>query len=327
MRRAAARPRTARAGLPARIVHPHQPGVPAGLPGQPETPSRGEAITRQFKELVGEHFLRKKRVQDYADLLCITPRHLTDTVTTSSGRPPSHWILTMEMLEARYLLRYSGRTVAEIAGHLGYPDPAYFSKVFRKAAGCTPSQYRQGVNAHVFTRKSHVCHSQRAARKALLCPVSTPNKPRIMNANKITLSVVLGAVYWLLAALFVRAFGPFFFTGHSPWLPVLYAASVPGSWLLLANARWLGRLAPSEVLDSTVIMTGVAALLDGLGITFYQSLYGPSPQVVMLGAAWILWGAGCGLGIAYRIKRGAGKPGNPITHALLPDDNVHAKAV
>jgi AraC-like DNA-binding protein len=116
---------------------------PPASPGLPETMSRGEAITRQFKELVDEHFLRKKRVQDYADLLCITPRHLTDTVTNCTGRPPSHWILTMEMLEARYLLRYSGRTVADIAGHLGYPDPAYFSKVFKKAAGCTPGQYRR----------------------------------------------------------------------------------------------------------------------------------------------------------------------------------------
>ncbi len=137
-----------------------------------------------------------------------------------------------------------------------------------------------------------------------------------MNPNKITLSVVLGAVYWLLAALFVRYFGPFFFTGHSPWLPVLYAASVPGSWLLLANARWLGRLDRSEVLESVVIMTFVAALLDGMGITFFQSLYGPSPQIVMLGAAWILWGAGCGLAVAYAMKRSirahAPRPGKPV---------------
>jgi hypothetical protein len=123
-----------------------------------------------------------------------------------------------------------------------------------------------------------------------------------MNTHKRILSIVLGAVYWLLAALFVRTFGAFFFTGHSPWLPLLYAASIPGSWLLLANARWLGRLDRSEVLESVVIMTFVATLLDGVGITFFQSLYGPSPQVVMLGAAWILWGVGCGLGIAYAIK-------------------------
>ncbi len=141
-----------------------------------------------------------------------------------------------------------------------------------------------------------------------------------MNSHKITLSVVLGAVYWLLAALFVRYFGSFFFTGHSPWLPVLYAASVPGSWLLLANARWLGRLDRSEVLESVVIMTFVAALLDGVGITFFQSLYGPSSQVVMLGAAWILWGVGCGLAIAYAMKRSI------RVHALRPGEPVKAKA-
>ncbi len=141
-----------------------------------------------------------------------------------------------------------------------------------------------------------------------------------MNSHKITLSVVLGAVYWLLAALFVRYFGSFFFTGHSPWLPVLYAASVPGSWLLLANARWLGRLDRSEVLESVVIMTFVAALLDGMGITFFQSLYGPSPQIVMLGAAWILWGVGCGLAIAYAMKL------SDRAHTSHPGEPVQAKA-
>jgi hypothetical protein len=76
-------------------------------------------------------------------------------------------------------------------------------------------------------------------------------------------SVALGAAYWLLAALFVRAFGSFFFTGNTPGLLVLYAASVPGTWLLIQNARWLGRLAPAEVLDAVVVMTWTAAVLDG----------------------------------------------------------------
>lgn len=147
-----------------------------------------------------------------------------------------------------------------------------------------------------------------------------------MNTNKLTLSVVLGVVYWLLAALFVRAFGSFFFTGHSPWLPVLYAATLPGSWLLMANARWIGRLSQTEVLDSVVIMTWTAAVLDGVAITFFQSLYGPSPRVVMLGAAWILWGAGWGLGIAYLIKLNAVKPGKGV-HALRAGERVSAKAL
>ncbi|HEX8532317.1 MAG TPA: hypothetical protein VF646_19910 [Cytophagales bacterium] len=124
-----------------------------------------------------------------------------------------------------------------------------------------------------------------------------------MNTTKFTFSVTLGAVYWLLAALFVRAFGSFFFTANTPGLLVLYAASVPGTWLLIQNARWLGRLAAAEVLDSVVVMTWTAAVLDGVGITFFGWVYGTSAPVVLLGAAWILWGAGWGLGVAYLMKR------------------------
>jgi hypothetical protein len=124
-----------------------------------------------------------------------------------------------------------------------------------------------------------------------------------MNTNKFAFSVALGAGYWLLAALFVRAFGSFFFTGNTPGLLVLYAASVPGTWFLIQNARWLGRLAPAEVLDSVVVMTWTAAVLDGVALTFFGSLYGTSAPVVLLGAAWILWGAGWGLGVAYWMKR------------------------
>lgn len=108
-----------------------------------EVQGRGEQISRRFKELVSRHFLDKKQVQQYADLLCITPRHLTRMVTNSTGRSPSYWILTMEILEAKYQLRFSTSSIGEIAQSLGYSDPAYFSKVFRKAAGCSPQQYRQ----------------------------------------------------------------------------------------------------------------------------------------------------------------------------------------
>ncbi|WP_345234406.1 helix-turn-helix transcriptional regulator [Hymenobacter saemangeumensis] len=108
------------------------------------TLTRGQQISREFKELVGQHFRRLKQVQNYANLLCITPRHLSQMVTADTGRSPSQWLRTMEMLEARYQLRYTTAPVAAIAAELGYEDPAYFSKVFRQAAGCSPQQYRQG---------------------------------------------------------------------------------------------------------------------------------------------------------------------------------------
>ena len=126
-----------------------------------------------------------------------------------------------------------------------------------------------------------------------------------MNNRQFLLSLVLGTVFWLLAALFVRFFGAYFFAGQTLRLLGLYAASAPLSWLLFQQpTQWLGRFSPPALYDSVVVMTGIATLLDGVALTFWRPLYGDSPTIVLLGAAWILWGVGCGLGLAYATKTG-----------------------
>ena len=46
--------------------------------------------------------------------------------------------------KAKQLLRKTDKRSGEIAGEIGYKDPRYFSFVFKKKTGCTPSQYRNG---------------------------------------------------------------------------------------------------------------------------------------------------------------------------------------
>ena len=123
-----------------------------------------------------------------------------------------------------------------------------------------------------------------------------------MNTSKLLLSLGLGAAFWLLAALLVRFVGPVVLAEVSFRTLLLLAATVPLTRTFIQTARRLGRLSPPEVYDSVVVMTTIATLLDGLAIMFYPALYGSSPRLVMLGAAWILWGVGCGLLLAYRIK-------------------------
>jgi AraC-like DNA-binding protein len=48
------------------------------------------------------------------------------------------------MDSARYLLTYRGQSVKETAAALGYDDPLYFSKQFRRSAGVSPRAYRRG---------------------------------------------------------------------------------------------------------------------------------------------------------------------------------------
>jgi AraC family transcriptional activator of pobA len=46
------------------------------------------------------------------------------------------------LLEARRLLRYTDKPAFAIAQELGFADPAYFGRFFRRESGVTPRQYR-----------------------------------------------------------------------------------------------------------------------------------------------------------------------------------------
>ena len=54
------------------------------------------------------------------------------------------YITKKRMAKAKILLRNTSKKSGEIANEIGYKDPRYFSFVFKKNQGCTPSQYRNG---------------------------------------------------------------------------------------------------------------------------------------------------------------------------------------
>ncbi|MBZ2189817.1 AraC family transcriptional regulator [Alcanivorax sp. JB21] len=61
-----------------------------------------------------------------------------------TGQTPMQAFLHRKIERACYLLEVSDLTVAEIARQLGYDDPYYFSRLFRKIARTSPARYRQG---------------------------------------------------------------------------------------------------------------------------------------------------------------------------------------
>lgn len=76
-------------------------------------------------------------------LLNVSESYLNEALKKTTGFPVSYWILHEVMLEARRMLYYTELNVKQIARGLGYPDPAYFSRLFSKAAGLTPLAFRQ----------------------------------------------------------------------------------------------------------------------------------------------------------------------------------------
>ncbi len=92
--------------------------------------------------MVNKYYITKKTVKEYAELMHITPNHLTDTVKDVTGKTPKSFITERILLEAKNLLSYTYYDIAEIAYLLGFYNPSHFGRFFKKFEGFTPKDFR-----------------------------------------------------------------------------------------------------------------------------------------------------------------------------------------
>lgn len=114
-----------------------QPGL--GL--NPADPAH--AILLRFRQLLDAEFSRLHGVADYAARLALTPRRLTAATQAVLGRPAGALIDERRALEAKRLLAHSALSAKEIAFSLGFDDPSYFHKFFKKTTGTTAQAFRR----------------------------------------------------------------------------------------------------------------------------------------------------------------------------------------
>lgn len=111
----------------------------------PEAAGAGREIVRHLQELVEAKFRRQSSVAAYARELGVSAGHLNALVREASGETAGELIRARILLEARRLLIHTELTVAEISYHLGYEDPSYFAKAFRRANGRSPGAFRAAI--------------------------------------------------------------------------------------------------------------------------------------------------------------------------------------
>ena len=109
------------------------------------TPDMEESFNsvRRFYVLVDQHFKEKKQVQDYADMLCKSPKTLSHLLSLYNLPSPLKVIHQRVEAEAKRLLLYSEMTAKEIAHLLGFEDQASFSRFFKKVSGESITQYKR----------------------------------------------------------------------------------------------------------------------------------------------------------------------------------------
>lgn len=113
--------------------------------GETETGPRSRLVYRKFQALLEEHFATVQESSQYARMLRVTERALNDATRRNAGATAAQMIRERVILEAKRLLAHSGEQVAQVGVHLGFDDPAYFSRCFKKHTGRTPLEFRQSL--------------------------------------------------------------------------------------------------------------------------------------------------------------------------------------
>lgn len=128
-------------------------------------------------------------------------------------------------------------------------------------------------------------------------PASPPS-----TAQTMTLAAI-GAFYWLMAALVVR-WTAADWVGDTGMTILVFALIVVVTGPALFLGMRVARVTRSGAAFAATVMTMTALLLDGVALTWFRSLYGTEPAIILGGAASIMFGAGVALVLGMAFQRG-----------------------
>ena len=104
--------------------------------------SRKDEICRQFLDLLIQHYKESRSVSFYADRLFITPKSLSATLRSVTGKRAGQLIDDYVLLQAKVMLKTTNMTVQQISEELNFANQSFFARYFKHLSGLSPTQYR-----------------------------------------------------------------------------------------------------------------------------------------------------------------------------------------
>jgi AraC family transcriptional regulator of adaptative response / methylphosphotriester-DNA alkyltransferase methyltransferase len=113
--------------------------------------TRKDEITADFLKLFDKHVSdlinlktdKRLSTSDYASMLFIHPRHLTNTIKMTTGKSPCNIMEERLTEEAKKMIVETTLSMGEIGQKIGYDEPTNFVKFFKGMEGITPLQFRK----------------------------------------------------------------------------------------------------------------------------------------------------------------------------------------
>lgn len=110
-------------------------------------------ILTRFENLLNEYFSSDAPVKDgipsvqyCADKFCLSANYFSDLLKKETGLSALKHIQQKTFDIAKERIFTSRKSISEISYEMGFPYPQHFSRWFRKMAGCSPQEYRSGLN-------------------------------------------------------------------------------------------------------------------------------------------------------------------------------------
>lgn len=100
-------------------------------------------IVRHYNFLVEKHFRTMSTVAEYAKLLNKSPKTLSNLFLKLSAKTPLQYIQERKLLEAKRLLRYTDKSVKQIAYEIGFEDSQTFGRFFKNYLGLSPTTFKE----------------------------------------------------------------------------------------------------------------------------------------------------------------------------------------
>lgn len=118
------------------------------ISGNMETPGKhllkqGDILFKKFITLLSSTQIKPRMVTWYAQQLCVTPKYLSTTCKSVSGKTANAWINQFVIKDISNLLKYSDKSIKEISEYLNFPNLSFFGKYVKAHIGYSPKEYRR----------------------------------------------------------------------------------------------------------------------------------------------------------------------------------------
>ncbi len=101
-------------------------------------------VIQRAKQYIVENYSRDLSLDDVSREVDISPYYFSKIFKEEVGSSFIEYMTTLRMEEAKRLLKESVLSMKEICVKIGYSDPNYFSRNFKKYTGVTPTEFKEG---------------------------------------------------------------------------------------------------------------------------------------------------------------------------------------